>query len=453
MSEESLEIPNQNQIKCPNLEKFKQIDSEEFEKILNLTNKKPIFTKINRRKLSFSKIELSSNQSHIEEPFTQNICTSNRNSLVKNICSFLENKIQNSINSDVKNNYLKKKEPFSFNSNSESSLSDICNAKINISLNSFDYSIKCEEFDGIIFFIKIQNLTNIFDLLDFFKAFEQSNNNNNNNEKKNKDDGKSKSKDKHRDKEDSKKSKLNESEKRVRRKSGEKEKKQRHLSITKVDQVENNEKKDIPDEKSSNSIEKPTLIIELEADKNSNQAEEDIQVLNEPGILGNESEIREREYSNNELDQKQEELDENSKFNENIEVFHGNDLSDIMNQAQLTNVTSSYSEFRSSVDFSTSTKKQEDELKQNLPLQTASKLLQYISSFISVTTPENKNLWLSLIEKTGDSIIDILTMKDEENRNIWLTWLKDQCSSLDQLSKDLINDIEAKIMRIEYKNY
>lgn len=155
MSEESLEISNQTQIKCSNLEKFKQIDSEQFEKILNLTNKKPIFTpKINRRKLSYSKIEFSSNQNYVEGSLTQNIGSPNRNSLVKNICSFLENRIQNNINSEIKNNSYKKNELISLDSKGESSSTDIWINDINakISLNSIDYSIKCEEFDGIIFF-------------------------------------------------------------------------------------------------------------------------------------------------------------------------------------------------------------------------------------------------------------------------------------------------------------
>lgn len=250
---------------------------------------------------------------------------------------------------------------------------------------------------------------------------------------------------------------MNENEKRKGSKSEEKDKKKRPKSITKIVSEEKGENKNFSEQKLerlSNNIEKPVLKIELEVDKNSNHEEN--HALNESFLTKTQPDTGDHEYSDTEIEKEQEFMDYPNKMNKNksnIEVIDANDLSELMNQGQLSNVTSSYSEFRSSVDFSTSTKKQEDELNQNLPLQTATKVLQYITSFISVTTPENKNLWLSLVEKTGDSIIDILTMKDEENRNIWLTWLKDQCSSLDQLSKDLINDIEAKIMRIEYKNF
>ncbi|CAF0983166.1 unnamed protein product, partial [Brachionus calyciflorus] len=118
--------------------------------------------------------------------------------------------------------------------------------------------------------------------------------------------------------------------------------------------------------------------------------------------------------------------------------------------------THSYLQFLSTTKYSNSSSSDtlqenpEPKLTHNL---SASTILNYLSNILYVTTPENKNLWLSIIEKTGDSIINILTMTDENNRNVWISWLKEQCSSLDQLSKDLINDIEAKILKMENKNY
>lgn len=154
MSQEIVEISRSAQIKCTNLEKFKQINSEEFEKILHLTNKKPILApKIDRRKMSYSKIEISPDQSQLDVCFTQSVKSSTRNSLVKNICSFLENKIQENINTDLKNSSFRKDELTSTDLSSVSSVNDIYNAKISISLNSLDYSIKCRQFDGFFFFV------------------------------------------------------------------------------------------------------------------------------------------------------------------------------------------------------------------------------------------------------------------------------------------------------------
>lgn len=147
MSEESVEISKSNQIKCTNLEKFKQIDSEEFEKILHLTNKKPILTpKGDRRKPGFTKIEISDQNNQSDDCLYHNVSSTTRNSLVKNICSFLENKIQK--NSDINNKQFKKRVSLENDLFSESSFSDSFNPKISISLNSLDYTIKCTEFDG-----------------------------------------------------------------------------------------------------------------------------------------------------------------------------------------------------------------------------------------------------------------------------------------------------------------
>jgi hypothetical protein len=84
-------------------------------------------------------------------------------------------------------------------------------------------------------------------------------------------------------------------------------------------------------------------------------------------------------------------------------------------------------------------------------ISSAQSIFQHFNSILSVTTPENKNLWLSIIESAGDSLINLLTLKDEDNGNIWLSWFREQCKRLDQLSEDLMFDIEEKINKMDNK--
>lgn len=105
--------------------------------------------------------------------------------------------------------------------------------------------------------------------------------------------------------------------------------------------------------------------------------------------------------------------------------------------------------FKNSAEFSTSTKLNEFVFAPKF----SAGMLQYISNFLNATTPENKNLWLSIIENTGDSVVNILTLKNEENRNIWLSWLKDQFDRLDRLSQDLVCDIESKILNMNNQRF
>jgi hypothetical protein len=72
-------------------------------------------------------------------------------------------------------------------------------------------------------------------------------------------------------------------------------------------------------------------------------------------------------------------------------------------------------------------------------------------NLFSFQTVENKNLWLSLIENAGDSVMNLLTLKDEENCNFWVSTFREQCKRLDELSDDLIRDIEDKISKMDKK--
>jgi hypothetical protein len=83
----------------------------------------------------------------------------------------------------------------------------------------------------------------------------------------------------------------------------------------------------------------------------------------------------------------------------------------------------------------------------------SSSSFQYVLSILFATTPENKNLWLSIIENTGDSLVNLLTLKNEQtNQNLWLAWLKEQCTRFDALTQDLVNDLEQKIRSMDFSN-
>jgi hypothetical protein len=77
------------------------------------------------------------------------------------------------------------------------------------------------------------------------------------------------------------------------------------------------------------------------------------------------------------------------------------------------------------------------------------KAVQRLKTWLSATTPENKNLWLSLIEGSGDAVINLLMLKNHDNQNVWLGWLRDQCGRLDALSADIVNEIDAKIRNMD----